>query len=69
MAKESNTPTSPMEREMRAAQMVRENTSRPRLSVPNRKIPAGRSTPNRRTLDRTRPSTWYSWPRMKSRIG
>ena len=58
-----------MDNEIRAAQMVRENMSRPRLSVPNRKIPAGRSTPNRWMLVGMSPNTLYSTPGVNSRIG
>ena len=41
------TPTKPIDRDTRAAWTVRENRSRPMLSVPNSHTAPGASAPNR----------------------
>ena len=58
-----------MEREIRAAQMVRENRSRLSLSLPNRNTAPGDSTPNSRTRVGNSPSRRYSAPAVKKRSG
>ncbi len=63
------TPTRPIDSDIRAPCRTRENMSLPRFSVPNRNSTPGSSTPMKCTRFGKSPSSRYSWPATKNRMG